>query len=78
MGEKIVTQNRRAHHEYHILERHEAGIVLRGTEVKSLRNGHIMLKDSYADVQNGELFLVDEIRWARRERGQISKRLFQE
>jgi len=58
MGEKIVTQNRRAHHDYHILERHEAGIVLRGTEVKSLRNGHIMLKDSYADVQSGELFLV--------------------
>ena len=50
MGEKLITQNRRAHHEYHILDRYEAGIELRGTEVKSLRDGHITLKDSYADV----------------------------
>ena len=59
MGEKLITQNRRAHHEYHILDRYEAGIELRGTEVKSLRDGHITLKDSYADVDaKGEIYLV--------------------
>jgi len=58
MGEKTIVQNRRARHEYHILEHHEAGIELQGTEVKSLREGHITLKDSYADVEEGEMFLV--------------------
>ena len=58
MGEKIVVQNRRARHDYHVLEKHEAGIELRGTEVKSLRAGHIVLKDSYADVTDGEMYLV--------------------
>ena len=57
MGEKIVIQNRRAFHDYHVIEKHEAGIELRGTEVKSLRAGHIVLKDSYADVVDGEMFL---------------------
>jgi SsrA-binding protein len=58
MGEKIIVTNRRARHDYHVLEKHEAGIELRGTEVKSLRAGHVVLKDSYADVVNGELFLI--------------------
>jgi len=58
MGEKIVTVNRRAHHDYHILDRIEAGIELQGTEVKSLRNGHITLKDGYGDVENGQIYLV--------------------
>ena len=58
MGEKTVVQNRRAHHDYHILERIEAGIELQGTEVKSLRGGHIMLKDSYANIENGEIRLL--------------------
>jgi SsrA-binding protein len=58
MAEKMIVQNRRARHEYHILERHEAGIELQGTEVKSLREGHITLKDSYADIEEGEIFLV--------------------
>lgn len=58
MGEKVIVQNRRARREYHILERFEAGIELRGTEVKSLRAGTITLKDSYADVEHGELYLV--------------------
>ncbi|MBM3289325.1 MAG: SsrA-binding protein SmpB, partial [Candidatus Hydrogenedentes bacterium] len=49
---------RRARHDYHVLEKHEAGIELRGTEVKSLRAGHIVLKDAYADVEGGEMFLV--------------------
>ena len=58
MGEKTIAQNRRARHEYQVLESFEAGIELRGTEVKSLRDGKITLKDSYADVVGGELYLV--------------------
>ena len=58
MGIKIVTDNRRARHDYHVLEKFEAGIELKGTEVKSLRNGQMTLKDSYGDVVNGELYLV--------------------
>jgi len=58
MGEKQIVQNRAARHDYHVLETYEAGIELRGTEVKSLRDGRINLKDSFADVVNGELFLV--------------------
>ena len=58
MGIKTVVSNRRAHHDYHILEKFEAGIELRGTEVKSLRGGHMVLKDSYADIIDGQLFLV--------------------
>jgi SsrA-binding protein len=53
----IVVTNRRARFEYFILETLEVGIVLRGTEVKSVRNGKINLQDSYALVLNGELFL---------------------
>jgi SsrA-binding protein len=55
---KIVTTNRRATHDYEILERFEAGIVLEGSEVKSLREGQANLKDSFAWVQRGEVFLV--------------------
>jgi SsrA-binding protein len=58
MSEKSIVQNRRARHDYHVLESFEAGIELRGTEVKSLRDGQITLKDSYADVVGGELYLV--------------------
>lgn len=58
MGEKLVTENRKARHDYHILERYEAGIELQGTEVKSLRDGHMTLKDSYADIENGQMHLV--------------------
>lgn len=58
MGEKIIAQNRRARHDYHVLEKHEAGIELRGTEVKSLRAAKIQLKDSFVDVRNGQLYLV--------------------
>ncbi len=54
---KVVTTNRRARHDYDILERYEAGIVLVGSEVKSLRAGTANLKDAYADVRNGELWL---------------------
>ncbi len=58
MGEKTIVSNRRARHDYHVLEKFEAGIVLRGTEIKSLRDGNMVLKDSYADVVESELFLV--------------------
>ena len=54
---KIIANNRKARHEYQIFEEIEAGIVLVGTEVKSIREGRVNLKDSYADIKNGELFL---------------------
>lgn len=55
---KIVAENRRARHEYHIHETFEAGIVLTGTEIKSLRGGRANLTDSYAKIENRELFLI--------------------
>ena len=59
MGEKTIVTNRRARHEYHVLEHVEAGIALHGTEVKTLRmTGSMTLKDSYADIIGGEMFLV--------------------
>ncbi|MCX7822571.1 MAG: SsrA-binding protein SmpB [Syntrophobacterales bacterium] len=56
-GIKIVCQNRKAFHDFDIVETIEAGIVLLGTEVKSLREGRANLKDSYAKVKKGEIFL---------------------
>ena len=56
-GIKIVARNRRARHEYELMERVEAGIVLTGTEVKSLRNGRANLEDAYAEVDGGEVWL---------------------
>ncbi len=56
---KTVTENRRARHEYHILETFEAGISLSGTEVKSLRAGKANLQDSFARVENGEMMLYN-------------------
>ena len=57
-GMKVVAQNRRARHDYDILEVVEAGLALVGTEVKSIREGHIQLKDSYARLDGGELWLI--------------------
>ena len=54
---KILATNRKAFHDYHILEKFEAGIVLKGTEVKSAREGKVNLKDSYATFKDGELFI---------------------
>jgi len=54
---KIVVQNKKARHDYAIVETLEAGIALRGTEVKSLREGNANLRDSYAIIQNGEVLL---------------------
>jgi SsrA-binding protein len=56
-GEKVVATNRKAFHDYHIEDKLEAGIMLRGTEVKSLRAGLVNLRDSYASVNHGEVFL---------------------
>ena len=54
---KVIATNRRAWHDYHVLEKHEAGIVLCGTEVKSLRAGKASLVDSYASFNRGEAFV---------------------
>jgi len=54
---KIVTENRKARHNYFIDDEYEAGMVLVGTEVKSLRLGRAHLKDSYAKIKNGEIFV---------------------
>ena len=56
-GVKVVARNRRARHDYEILDTFECGIVLRGSEVKSLRNAQVELKDSYADIRDGEVWL---------------------
>jgi SsrA-binding protein len=57
-GEKLVSTNRKARHEYFVLDSYEVGIVLKGTEVKSLRQGNANLTDGYAQVKNGELWLT--------------------
>ncbi|MBR2371011.1 MAG: SsrA-binding protein SmpB [Clostridia bacterium] len=57
-GGKIIAQNRKAYHEYFVLEKFEAGIALFGTEVKSLRGGAVNLKDAYCSIKNGELFVI--------------------
>ncbi|HHY82468.1 MAG TPA: SsrA-binding protein SmpB [Clostridiales bacterium] len=56
-GIKVIAQNKKARHDYFIEETYEAGIVLSGTEVKSIRLGKVNLKDSYADVKQGEVFV---------------------
>ena len=55
---KLITENRRSRHDYELLERVEAGIVLSGTEVKALRAGHAQLGQAFADVRNGEMWLI--------------------
>ena len=57
-GEKLIVDNRRARHDYVLLDRVEAGLVLSGTEVKSLRDGRATLGHAYAEVRGGELWLV--------------------
>ena len=57
-GERLIASNRKAFHDYHVLQKLEAGVMLTGTEVKSLREGKANLKDSYVIVKNGEGFLV--------------------
>lgn len=55
---KTIAQNKKAYHDYFIEETYEAGIVLQGTEIKSVRAGRVNLKDSYAQIKNGEVFLL--------------------
>ena len=61
MAEKkrVVARNRKARHEYHIEEKFEAGIVLQGTEVKSIRAGKVNFKDAFASVENSEVFMYN-------------------
>ena len=56
---KVVATNRKAYHDYHIEETHEAGIALTGTEIKSVRAGRVNLRDSYAAVRDGEVYLLN-------------------
>jgi SsrA-binding protein len=56
---KILSDNRSAGHDYHLLDRYEAGLVLTGTEVKSAKNGKIQLKESYAEVNDNEAWLLN-------------------
>jgi SsrA-binding protein len=57
-GEKVITVNRKAYHDYHIEETLEAGLVLTGSEIKSIRQGRLNLRDAYARVENGEAWLL--------------------
>lgn len=57
MERKIIVQNKKAYHDYFVEEKYEAGIELFGTEVKSIRKGSVNLKDCYASVKNGEMFV---------------------
>jgi SsrA-binding protein len=58
-AEQLIADNRKAHHDYHLLETFEAGIALRGTEVKAMREGRANLRDSYCRIEHGEGFLVN-------------------
>jgi SsrA-binding protein len=57
-GTKVIAENRRARHEYELLDRYEAGLALTGTEVKSLRIGKASLQQAHAEVRNGDVWLV--------------------
>jgi SsrA-binding protein len=57
-GRKLIAENRKARHDFHILERVEAGVALQGTEVKSLRDGRVSLAQAFAEVREGEVWLV--------------------
>jgi len=56
---QIISVNRKARHDYHILETYEAGLILKGTEVKSLRNNQVSIKESYAQFKGMELYIVN-------------------
>ena len=56
---RLITENRKARHDYHILETWEAGVALLGTEVKAIREGRVNLRDSYARVENGEIWMMN-------------------
>ena len=58
-SQKLITQNKKARHEYEVLDTMEAGIVLEGSEVKSCRRGAVNLIDSYGRIEGGEMYIVD-------------------
>ena len=58
-AQSTIAENRKAHHDFHLLETFEAGVVLLGTEVKAIREGRVSLRDSYARVEDGEVFLYN-------------------
>ena len=72
-GRKIIAQNKKAYHEYFVLDKYEAGIELFGTEVKSLRQGAVNLKDAYCEIKDGEL-LVRGMHISPYEKGNIYNR----
>lgn len=57
MNKKVIAQNRKAFHEYHIFDKFDAGIVLTGTEIKSIRKSAVNLKESFAKIEEGEIYL---------------------
>ena len=57
-GIKLIANNKKAYHDYFVLETYEAGIELYGTEIKSIRGGRVNLKDSFCSVDNGEMFVI--------------------
>src|SRR5216117_2189938 len=58
-AQSSIAENRKAHHDYHLLETFEAGLVLLGTEVKAIREGRVNLRDSFARVEDGEVFIYN-------------------
>src|SRR5258707_12153426 len=58
-AQKIIADNRKAHHDYHLLETFEAGVALLGTEVKSIREGGVQLRDSFARIEGGEVWIYN-------------------
>jgi SsrA-binding protein len=56
---RVIAENRKARHDYHIIETWEAGVALLGTEVKAIREGRVNLRDSYARAENGELWMMN-------------------
>ena len=58
-AQKIIADNRKAHHDYHLLETFEAGVALLGTEVKSIREGGVNLRDSFARIEDGEIWIYN-------------------
>ena len=58
-AQRLIADNRKARHDYHILETYEAGIALLGTEVKAIREGRVNLRDSYARTEHGEVWMVN-------------------
>jgi SsrA-binding protein len=58
-AQRIIADNRKAYHDYHVLETMEAGVALLGTEVKAIREGRVNLRDSFARIDNGEVWLMN-------------------